>query len=73
MAISRRISANEYYGTLTLADALAHSVNTITVNLAQEVGVPNVIATARRVGITSPLEANPVAGAGHRRSDRRWN
>ena len=27
------------YGTLTLADALAHSVNTITANLAQEVGV----------------------------------
>jgi penicillin-binding protein 1A len=48
----------KYYGTLTLADALAHSVNTITVNLAQEIGVRNVVDTARRVGITSPLEAN---------------
>src|SRR3954471_12667147 len=27
------------YGTMTLADAMAHSVNTITVNLAQEVGM----------------------------------
>lgn len=55
---------DEYFGTLTLADALAHSVNTITVNLAQEVGVPNVIATARRVGITSPMEPNPSLALG---------
>ena len=48
----------KYYGTLTLADALAHSVNTITVNLAQEIGVPKVVAAAKRLGITSPLEAN---------------
>jgi len=52
------------YGTLTLADALAHSVNTITVNLAQEVGVKNVVAAARRVGITSPLEANASLALG---------
>ena len=49
---------NHEYGTLTLADALAHSVNTITVNLAQEVGVPKVVEAAKRLGITSPLEAN---------------
>jgi len=52
------------YGTLTLADALAHSVNTITVNLAQEVGVRNVVAAARRLGITSPLEANASLALG---------
>jgi penicillin-binding protein 1A len=52
------------YGTLTLADALAHSVNTITVNLAQEVGVPRVVAAAKRVGITSPLEANASLALG---------
>ena len=46
------------YGTLTLADALAHSVNTITVNLAQEVGIAKVVAAAQRCGITSPLAAN---------------
>ena len=39
-AISPTNFGGKYYGTLTLADALAHSVNTITVNLAQEVGVP---------------------------------
>jgi len=48
----------KYYGTLTLADALAHSVNTITVNLAQEIGVRKVVDAARGLGITSPLEAN---------------
>jgi penicillin-binding protein 1A len=54
----------KYYGTLTLADALAHSVNTITVNLAQEVGVRNVVAAAKRVGVTSPLEANASLALG---------
>jgi penicillin-binding protein 1A len=52
------------YGTLTLADALAHSVNTITVNLGQEVGIKNVIATAKRLGITANLEDNPSLALG---------
>jgi penicillin-binding protein 1A len=52
------------YGTLTLADALAHSVNTITVNLGQEVGMAKVVAAAKRVGITSPLEANASLALG---------
>jgi penicillin-binding protein 1A len=55
---------NNEYGTLTLADALAHSVNTITVNLAQEVGIPKIIAAARRLGITSPLADNASLALG---------
>ena len=39
-------------------------VNTITVNLAQEVGVKNVVAAAQRLGITSPLEANASLALG---------
>jgi penicillin-binding protein 1A len=54
----------KYYGTLTLSDALAHSVNTITVNLAQEIGIPTVIAAARRCGITSPLDNNASLALG---------
>jgi penicillin-binding protein 1A len=54
----------KYYGTMTLADALAHSVNTITVNLAQEIGVKNVVAAAQRLGITSPLQANASLALG---------
>jgi penicillin-binding protein 1A len=52
------------YGTLTLADALAHSVNTITVNLAQEIGVRKVVAAAQKLGITSRLEANASLALG---------
>ena len=52
------------YGTLTLADALAHSVNTITANLAQEVGLDAVVEAARRCGITSKLEANASLALG---------
>ena len=55
---------NNEYGTLTLADALAHSVNTITVNLAQEVGVNKVIDAARRLGITAPLTPTPSLALG---------
>ncbi len=55
---------NNEYGTLTLADALAHSVNTITVMLGQEVGIPKVIAAARRLGITSPLADNASLALG---------
>lgn len=54
----------KYYGTVTLADAMAHSVNTIAVSLAQEVGIRNVIAAARRVGISSPMQANASLALG---------
>ncbi|HEX3810006.1 MAG TPA: PBP1A family penicillin-binding protein [Rhizomicrobium sp.] len=52
------------YGTQTLAGALAHSVNTITAGLAQEVGLSAVIEAAKRCGITSPLEANASLALG---------
>ena len=54
----------EAFGTITVADALAHSVNTITAELAQEVGITNVMAAARRCGITSPLEPNASLALG---------
>jgi penicillin-binding protein 1A len=46
---------NASYGRLRLIDALARSVNTISVNLAQEAGIEMVAATAHRLGITSTL------------------
>jgi penicillin-binding protein 1A len=52
------------YGTVTIADALAHSVNTITANLAQEVGIPKVIAAAKRCGVQSPLANNASLALG---------
>lgn len=53
-----------YHGEVTLADALAESLNTATVRLAQEVGIKNVIALARRLGLSSPLPANLATSLG---------
>src|SRR6202000_1400593 len=52
------------YGTLTLADALAHSVNTITANLAQGVGISPIVDAAARCGTQSPLEQNASLALG---------
>jgi len=52
------------YGTVTIADALAHSINTVTAELAQEVGVTNVVDAAHRCGIASPLEPNASLALG---------
>jgi penicillin-binding protein 1A len=52
------------YGTVTLADALAHSINTITAGLAQEVGITTVIDAAHRCGITSQLDPNASLALG---------
>jgi penicillin-binding protein 1A len=46
----------EFYGPITLRKALAKSINTAAVHLCDEVGVGEVIAYARRLGIESPLE-----------------
>jgi penicillin-binding protein 1A len=52
------------YGTVTLADALAHSINTVTAGLAQEVGIPSVVEAAHRCGIGSPLAADASLALG---------
>jgi penicillin-binding protein 1A len=46
---------NRYRGDMTLAEALAQSINTIAVQVALRAGVDNIIATAHRLGIASPL------------------
>lgn len=45
----------EYYGELPLSYALAFSLNTATVRLADYIGIQNVVATARAAGIRAPL------------------
>jgi penicillin-binding protein 1A len=47
-----------YRGEMTIQAALGQSINTIAVQLAEEVGRDTVIRTARRLGITSRLEPN---------------
>ncbi len=46
---------NKYRGDVTVADAIALSINTVAAQVIQRVGVDNVIATARQLGITADL------------------
>ncbi len=48
--------AEKYYGTVTLEQALAKSMNTATVRLAQNIGISPILSTARNLGIISKLE-----------------
>ena len=48
--------ARKYYGKVTLETALAKSMNTATIRLAQEVGIASILKTAKSLGITSKLE-----------------
>jgi penicillin-binding protein 1A len=49
--------ADEATGTMDLLQAIAHSVNTIFAQVAVRVGPQNIVRTARRMGIRSPLKA----------------
>jgi penicillin-binding protein 1A len=53
-----------YQGETSLAEGLAQSINTIAVQVAQRAGTRNVAATARRLGIASPLTAEPSLALG---------
>ena len=55
---------HEYYGPVTLTQALALSLNTVSVRLTIEVGPAEVIRTAHRLGIASPLEPNASIALG---------
>jgi penicillin-binding protein 1A len=48
--------ADEATGTMDLLQAIAHSVNTIFAQVAVRVGPQNIVRTARRMGIRSPLK-----------------
>lgn len=53
-----------YRGPVALRDALALSLNTIAVKLNLEVGPKAVVQAAQRLGINSPLQANPALALG---------
>jgi len=53
-----------HYGRMTLEDAFAHSVNTAAVRLAMDVGLNKVIATARDLGVDTPLSPTPSLALG---------
>ncbi|HVV41512.1 MAG TPA: penicillin-binding protein 1A [Nitrobacter sp.] len=56
--------SREYFGAVTLTQALAMSLNTVAVRLGLEVGPKNVVQTAHRLGITSKLDPNPSIALG---------
>lgn len=49
---------DKYLGAVSLSTALAKSLNSVAVQLAQEVGAPAIVETAWRMGIESNLEPN---------------
>jgi penicillin-binding protein 1A len=55
---------HEYYGRVTLRQALARSMNTVAVRLTLEVGPKAVAKTAHRLGIASKLEPNASIALG---------
>ena len=46
---------NKTYGNITIRKSIEDSVNTATVRLANDIGLTQVLKTARSAGITSPL------------------
>ena len=56
--------SHQYFGPVTLTQALAMSLNTVAVRLGIEVGPKNVVRTAHRLGISSKLEANASIALG---------
>jgi len=63
-AWSPRNYEDGYLGPITLQQALAQSVNTVAVRLADQVGRTNVAATARRLGVASPINTDPAMALG---------
>lgn len=55
---------HKYYGMVQIIDALTLSLNTVSVRLAQYVGIEAVISVARRLGITADLEPNLALALG---------
>ncbi|MEM8948297.1 MAG: penicillin-binding protein 1A [Pseudomonadota bacterium] len=56
--------SNKFYGTRTLRFGLERSLNVLTVRLAQEIGMGNVIGMAKRFGLSNKMEYNLASALG---------
>jgi penicillin-binding protein 1A len=56
----------KFEGPMTMADALANSINTVAIQVSERAGRSNVVAAARRLGITGdqPNDATLALGTG---------
>ncbi|WP_020533666.1 penicillin-binding protein 1A [Flexithrix dorotheae] len=61
---SPRNANNEYEGSYALHGALAHSVNTVSVKLILDSGIPKTTALAQKMGIQSELDTVPALALG---------
>jgi len=55
---------NEYHGTVTLREALAHSLNNATVQVAEMVGYDKVVEMANRAGMNYKIQPTPAVALG---------
>ena len=61
---SPRNHTDGYLGQISLEKALAESVNTVAAEVADQVGRDKVAATARRLGISTPINTDPAMALG---------
>lgn len=55
---------NSFAGPVTVKQAFAQSINTVAVQIAQQVGFDTVAEAARRFGITTPVDRQPAMALG---------
>jgi len=61
---SPRNHTDAFMGQITLTTALADSVNTVAAQVADQVGRDKVASTARRLGISTPINIDPAMALG---------
>ena len=54
----------EFYGTVTVRDALMHSLNVATVKVAEMIGYDRVVQVVRQMGLGSNIQATPAMALG---------
>src|SRR5580692_9081218 len=54
----------EFYGTVTVRDALIHSLNVATIKVAEMIGYQRVVELSRQVGLGNNIMATPAVALG---------
>jgi penicillin-binding protein 1B len=54
----------EFYGPVTVHDALMHSLNVATIKVAEMIGYDEVVALARQMGLGNNIQATPAVALG---------
>jgi penicillin-binding protein 1B len=55
---------HEYYGEVTVRQALAHSMNVATIKVAEMVGYDAVVQLAKKAGLNDDIQATPAVAIG---------